>query len=98
MSMSEEITGLPYSERPELQLVGIDGNAFAIMGAVSDALRRAGKSEARQAFLKEATAGDYDHLLRVCMSYVKAPPANDDDDYEEDSACARCGAEVDDSE
>lgn len=52
-------------------LVGEDGNAFAIMGRVSEALRRAGVSKVdRDKFMAEATAGDYDHLLRTCQQYV----------------------------
>jgi len=53
-------------------LVGRDGNAYAILGAVSEALKRAGvpKSE-RDAFFAEATAGDYDHLLQTAMRWVE---------------------------
>jgi hypothetical protein len=56
----------------EVQLSGQDGNAFAIMGTVSSALRRAGVSkEERDAYFAEATSGDYDHLLRVTMDWVE---------------------------
>lgn len=56
---------------PDLDLVGIDGNAFAVMGAVSRALRRAGNPPAVvDAYRKEATAGDYDNLLAVSMAYA----------------------------
>jgi hypothetical protein len=52
----------------ELDLVGIDGNAFAVMGAVSRQARRQGwPAEARDALLKEMTRGDYDHLLGVAL-------------------------------
>lgn len=55
----------------DVQLVGNDGNAFAILGAVSKAMRRAGVSKADiDAFTKEATSGDYDDLLGTCMKYV----------------------------
>jgi len=54
-----------------VELSGSDGNAFAILGSVSKALRRAGVSDAdRQEFMDEATAGDYDHLLQTCMAWV----------------------------
>lgn len=55
----------------KVRLVGEDGNAFAILGRVTKAMRRAGlpKSEI-DAYMKEATAGDYDHLLRTTMQYV----------------------------
>ena len=56
----------------EVQLVGEDGNAFAIMGKVQKAMRRAGvpKPEIDQ-YLKEAMSGDYDHLLQVTMEWVE---------------------------
>lgn len=54
-----------------VQLTGHDGNAFAIMGAVSQALRRAGVDKAEiDTYVDEATAGDYDNLLRVTMRWV----------------------------
>ena len=55
-----------------VKLTGNDGNAFSIMGQVTRALRKAGASkEEQQAFQKEATAGDYDHLLQTCMEWVE---------------------------
>jgi len=52
-------------------LTGSDGNAFAILGAVRAALKRAGIAKAeRDAFFAEATAGDYDHLLQTAMRWV----------------------------
>ena len=53
-----------------VNLVGEDGNAFAIMGRVSKALRRAGHKDLEDAYLKEAQSGDYNNLLRVTMEYV----------------------------
>jgi hypothetical protein len=58
---------------PEIrvELVGGSGNAFAILGAVRQAMRRAGLPEPeREAFTKEATAGDYDNLLATAMRWV----------------------------
>jgi len=53
-------------------LVGEDGNAFAILGRVKQALRRAGvPQEEQDAFMAEATAGDYDHLLQTVMRWVE---------------------------
>jgi hypothetical protein len=54
----------------EVELVGSDGNAFAVLGNVSKALRRAGHGDVVSAFMDEATAGDYDHLLGTCMRWV----------------------------
>lgn len=55
-----------------VKLVGGDGNAFAILGKVSKALRAAGVPQAeRDEFMAEATSGDYDHLLQICMKWVE---------------------------
>lgn len=58
---------------PEVQveLVGQDGNAFAIMGRVMGALKKAGvpKEEIDQ-YYAESTSGDYDNLLRTAMRWV----------------------------
>jgi len=55
----------------KVQLTGEDGNAFAVIGAVTKALRaeRVPKAEI-DAFRNEAMAGDYNHLLRACMAWV----------------------------
>jgi len=54
-----------------VQLTGQDGNAFAVMGAVNKALRRAGVSqEERTEFMNEATSGDYNKLLATAMAWV----------------------------
>ena len=54
-----------------VELVNTDGNAFAILGRVQAALRKAGVSrKEHQAFLADATAGDYAHLLAVVCATV----------------------------
>ena len=55
----------------KVALVGQDGNAFAIMGAVSKALRRGGVStEEISEFTSESMSGDYNHLLQTAMKWV----------------------------
>jgi hypothetical protein len=54
----------------EVKLIGEDGNAFAILGKVSGALKRAGHKELAEEFMEEATSGDYDHLLATAADYV----------------------------
>lgn len=55
----------------EVQLVGADGNAFAIMGRVMGALKKAGVPKAEiDEYYKQSTSGDYDHLLRTAMEWV----------------------------
>ncbi len=54
-----------------VDLYDIDGNAFAIMGAVTKAMRREGISqEERDAYFKEARSGDYNHLLATTAEWV----------------------------
>ena len=53
-----------------VQLTGIDGNAFAILGHCNKEAKRAGLSKAQvDEFMAEAMAGDYDHLLQTCNKY-----------------------------
>jgi len=55
----------------EVELVGQDGNAFAIMGRVMGALKDAGVSkEEIDQYYAESTSGDYDNLLRTAMAWV----------------------------
>lgn len=52
-------------------LLGEDGNAFAIMGTVTRALRRGGVSaEEISQYSKEATSGDYNNLLTTTARWV----------------------------
>jgi hypothetical protein len=58
---------------PEIsvQLVGLDGNAFSIMGRVKDALADAGVSKEDQSlYIEESMSGDYDELLRTACRWV----------------------------
>lgn len=58
--------------KPIVQLTGEDGNAFYILGKVRRALKGAGASkEIIDKYTKEATFGNYDHLLRTTMQYVE---------------------------
>ena len=55
----------------EVQLTGNDGNAFAIMGIVTQALKEANVSKDEVAeYMEQSMSGDYDNLLRVAMSWV----------------------------
>lgn len=52
-------------------LVGVDGNAFAIMGYVVGAMRKEHftKEEIKD-YQKRAMASDYDNLLRVSVEQI----------------------------
>jgi hypothetical protein len=55
-----------------VQLTGQDGNAFAILGRTTGALRRAGlPQEEIDDYFAEATSGDYDHLLQTTMRWIQ---------------------------
>jgi hypothetical protein len=55
----------------EVQLTGQDGNAFAIMGAVSTALRKGGVSkEEINEYTSESMSGDYANLLATAVRWV----------------------------
>jgi len=54
-----------------VRLLGQDGNAFAILGRVQQAMRRGGvPREDIDNFMQEATKGDYDRLLTTVMTWV----------------------------
>lgn len=56
--------------RPKCELT--DGNVFAIIGAVCQALKRAGKKEKAQEFQARAlTAGSYEAVLILVHDYVE---------------------------
>lgn len=68
-----------------VNLAGIDGNAFSIMGAVSSALKKSGHKGLAKQFMDEATSGDYNHLLQVVMTYVEVVWGENIDQEEEDA-------------
>lgn len=66
-----EVTG-PFIKHPHVhvKLIGKDSNAFNILGLCQQAARRARiPAEDINAFVQEATAGDYDHLLQTCQRW-----------------------------
>lgn len=64
----------------KLNLVGLDGNAFALMAAFAKAARCQGYSQEQiDKVINECKASDYDHLLYTLMENTVS-----DDDSEED--------------
>ena len=55
----------------KVKLTGTDGNAFALMGRVCEALRKGGHSDLVKEFQTKAMSGDYDNLLTTCCEYVE---------------------------
>jgi hypothetical protein len=58
------------SEKPVVK-GPVDGNAFAVLGAVKRALEQAGQGDKVKGYMAKATSGDYDNLLRVSIEYVE---------------------------
>ena len=60
----------PKHPEVAVELVGHDGNAFAILGRCTLAARRAKVSQEEiKQFTEEATSGDYDNLLQTCIKW-----------------------------
>lgn len=52
-------------------LVGIDGNAFSVMGYVLRAMKECGMSKEEQSdYQTKAMSGDYDNLLSVSVEMI----------------------------
>lgn len=61
----------PKYDNVSVTLAGQDGNAFAVMAKVSDALRRNGVSnEEVESYIQESMSGDYDNLIVTAMKWV----------------------------
>lgn len=55
----------------DLELRGLDGNAFALMGAFQQQARRERwTKEEIKAVLDECQSGDYDYLLQTLLKYT----------------------------
>jgi len=53
-----------------MKLVGLDGNAFSVMGAFSRQAKREGWEQKEiDLVLNEAMSGDYNHLLATIMEH-----------------------------
>jgi hypothetical protein len=58
---------MPVAEKPKLKIIGTDGNAFALLGKAQK-VALAHKLD-WPVIYKEATAGDYNHLLATLTKY-----------------------------
>jgi hypothetical protein len=60
------------NERPECDLIGTDGNVFALAGRVTKALKRAGMGDKATEFTQRLFAcGSYDEALVLMGEYVE---------------------------
>lgn len=71
LQKAEIMPKVPEMRKPRVKLVGTDGNAFAVLGRVRQALKEAKyPKEKIEEFTKEAKKGDYNDLLVTCMKWV----------------------------
>ncbi len=62
------------AKKVPLKLIGLDGNAYSVLGAFRRAATRAGWTpDEIKAVFDEAASGDYDHLLATIMDHVEEP-------------------------
>lgn len=55
--------------KPKLKIIGTDGNAFALLGRAQRVARD--NNIDFEPILKEATSGDYNHLLATLSKYFE---------------------------
>lgn len=66
-------------KRVKLNLVGLDGNAFYLMGAFKQAARRQGwKSEEIDMVIEQCKKGNYDDLICTLMAHLEEPEVQDE--------------------
>lgn len=51
-------------------LVGVNGNAFSIIAYVKRALKNEGFNHLVEKYIKDATSGDYNHLLIISDNMI----------------------------
>ena len=68
-----------------LNLVGMDGNAFVIIANFQKQARKEGwTNEEIETVTKEAQSGDYDHLLSVLLEHSNVDEFEPEDEFEEE--------------
>lgn len=70
------------------RLSGPEGNAFVVLGLCKSASRKATPrltDEQWVEFRDQATSGDYDHLLAICMKFFTCNFSEEEDTSEEES-------------
>lgn len=71
----------------EIDFTDVDGNAFAILGKVTGAMKKANVHQSTiDEFYNEAVSGDYDNLLHTVFKWVDVIYCsfNDEDEWDED--------------
>jgi len=75
----------PNLPKVQMQLVGADGNAFAIIGRFrTEAKRQGWDKESIEEVTKTAMSGDYNNLLATILEHVEDTGDDDFEDEEDD--------------
>ena len=65
---------MKINKKIRLNLVGQDGNAYALMGAFKRQARQEGWTALEiDAVMQDCMSGDYDHLVGVISDYCESP-------------------------
>ncbi len=76
---------MKVDKKIKLRLVGLDGNAFSLMGAFQEQARREGwTKEEIKAVLDEAMSDDYNHLLATLSDHCESSGFSNDEEEDED--------------
>lgn len=77
--MKTQSNGRIVKELVKLNLVGLDGNAFSLMGAFSRAARRQGTpKEEIEAVMTQCRSGNYDNLLSTLIANTETPDEDEE--------------------
>jgi hypothetical protein len=72
---------MPKYPNVTVEMIGQDGNSFSIIGRVTKQLRRGGVSKTeRDRFTKEATSGDYSHLIGTVFDWVSVEEFDEEEE------------------
>lgn len=75
----------------KLDLVGLDGNAFSLMGAYKRAAREQGVPNKEIAdVIAQCMGGDYKNLLRVLMENTTTEEDDEPEDEDDSGICPGC--------
>jgi hypothetical protein len=69
LNTNTEINLKPLEEKPEVTLIGEDGNAFRILGLCQKAARNKYTENEWKEIRGEMMSSDYDHLLVTAMYF-----------------------------
>jgi len=85
-------------KKVKMSLVGLDGNAFSIMGAFQkEAKKQDWTSDEINLVLGESRSGTYDHLLATIMIHTEEPEKREEeDDWDDDEEFSEYEMDEDD--